>query len=99
MAEEWGPWIEHDGSGVPPDVPGKYLQIVSRSLRGEESVSEGYMPLTYPPAAELCWRGGGYFSLVDYAMPIIAYRIRKPRALQQLIDLVETLPEPEAVPA
>ena len=86
MDECWGPWIEHDGKGEPvPD--GTVVQVAYAS--GNTPVAQS--------AAGPWWRGGGYRSWkgvrANYA-PIIRYRIRKPRALIELIEMVENLPAP-----
>ena len=91
MAEEWGPWIEHDGWGCP--CRGKFVHVVFMS--GVERLgvagSRLHQNHIFPDGS---WSWGNY-----YLDPIIRYRIRRPRALLELIELVETLPEREAVPA
>lgn len=81
--EEWGPWIEHDGKGCP--CVGFYIQATSEwkeHLFGTEG-------LVRFEGAEWDW------SNFPMARKLIRYRIRKPRALRDLITLVETLPAPQ----
>jgi hypothetical protein len=97
---EWGPWIEHDGAAP----VWKDRAFVRLKVGGAGFVT----PLNEPsgwddPGFFWRWRRvkTGWFRselrrVCDdpaYA-PIIAYRIRRPRALQDLIDLVENLPAP-----
>lgn len=96
--EEWGPWIEHDGMGMPDQVRGMYIAIIGKTLEGEERTSEGLVPLEVPCHARICWQGGGWFSEVHYAIPIIRYRIRKPRGLTILQRIAEQ-PQKERVEA
>lgn len=85
MSEEWGPWIEHDGSGVP--VPrGTVCHVVW--LDGDEAVE--------PIGGSRCWKWSSYdrkgWSDETY-VPIIRYRIRKPLGLTILEGLLENLPD------
>ncbi len=93
MAEEWGPWIEHDGAGI--SVPeGARLQI--RWIGEGVPPPTGNCDLRTLPNCFWRWRRvrTGLFKselrrVCDdpvYA-PIICYRIRRPDALRRLIDL------------
>lgn len=90
MTEEWGPWIEHDGKGYPPDVIGQVCQAVDVCrvrgvfFDGEEFVCYGQ----HPDGGSWNWENFPEITM------ILRYRIRKPRALIQLIDMVENLPAP-----
>ena len=99
MADEWGPWIEHDGAGIClPDGSVMQIEIGGPGLvpRGSESVSPNY------PGFYWRWKRvkTGWFSSVmrrvcddpAYA-PIIRYRIRKPRGMIVLEALLADLPE------
>lgn len=84
MSEEWGPWIEHDG-GPRPVKPGTFCHLIYED--GEEFIGPiglGYYG-TEAGTPDEPW--GGW-------CPIVRYRIRKPRALLQLIEMVENLPAP-----
>ena len=80
MSEEWGPWIEHDGNGC--TCIGMRVQVMfnDRANTVRESVAIG------SPAAWV-WS----FESFKWAK-VIRYRIRRPRALLQLIHMVENLP-------
>ena len=91
MAQEWGPWIEHDGRGCP--CRGVFVHIEFASGFEAIGVAGSYLKADTPfPDGSWNWAN----LLLD---PILRYRIRRPRALRELIELVETLPEREAVPA
>jgi hypothetical protein len=103
MADEWGPWIEHDGWGCP--CRGLFVHIVI----GPSEIADpddpnagewlpGWTPLNSREAVGIAEPTGSWFWLPLY-FPIIRYRIRRPRAVRELIDLAESLPEREAVPA
>ena len=93
QAEEWGPWIEHDGNGCP--CVGRYVQLIDVTKSGVEGVAEG-----------IAGRGGGYswdwrYSETPvpgtggkFATKIVRYRIRRPRALRDLIALARDARSP-----
>ena len=96
--EEWGPWIEHDGNGCP--CPGKWIHfVIGEANDGSDpecdgGVWEGYVfPLSETEGMCIARCGAGW-TWDDGYFPIIRYRIRKPRALRDLIELVENLPAP-----
>lgn len=86
MADVWGPWIEHDGKGCP--CVGMWVCVEWRN----GDTSEG-----------IAGSGGG--SSWDWSNTwsdhIIRYRIRRPDALRNLIDLAEQVEDltPETVKA
>lgn len=92
--EEWGDWIEHDGAGVPDDVIGAWAQVEMRTYQGDLAVNEGIMTLPLSLPEIMCWTGGGFFERLHYACPVIRYRIRKPRGLTILENLIADLPAP-----
>jgi len=94
MADEWGPWIRHDGTRVPVAI-GTVCQVEIRS---------GLVGVLTVEASRAETHGDCFIwaSLLPNRrhLAIIRYRIRKPRALLDLIELVENLPAPrEVVPA
>lgn len=102
-SEEWTDWIEHDGMGCP--CVGKWVERVfsdgetDQGIAGSECLCSGVDPIGKQSA--WFWYFGDPFVWYDgtFARPdpngfIIRYRIRKPRALRQLIEMVESLPEP-----
>ena len=93
MAEEWGPWIEHDGKGCPcvgnyarwqfddlVDVPVGFRDVGGRIVVDGITV-EGWA------------RSGEGWLWIDGYCRVIRYRIRKPRGLVLLEELLENLPE------
>lgn len=80
---EWSEWFLHDGRGCP--VEGHYVKV------------EGWAGRS---GAEVFGRASGVARKKQYMWTeetlsgpkIIRYRVRKPRALQQLRDMVENLP-------
>lgn len=85
-SEEWTDWQDHTGGPCP--VPTHFL-VEIRLRKG--------LPETRPPvdlASRWVWPWGGGDMATDVG-DIIRYRIRKPRALRDLITLVETLPAPQ----
>lgn len=82
---EWGPWIEHDGKGCP--VKGQFVHAVIRRRCGRI--------VHYRIIAGLT--AGRSWDWTTVYNPVIRYRIRKPSALQQLKEMVESLPELETV--
>jgi len=89
MAEEWGPWITHNG--MPHPLPGGTLVIVQH-LDGlvTEAVTKGRPPL---PDEVDCWDWSDCEAKRCREAKIIRYRIRRPRGLTILQDLIEQLPE------
>ena len=93
MSEEWGPWIEHDGKGCP--CVGKYVEVELRNGKTIEAI-----------AGSECRRAGVsvdgdrsawvWLARSDYLKQteVIRYRIRRPRGLTILQDLIENLPAP-----
>ena len=81
--EEWGPWIEHDGEHIPPN--GATVRATFDDLMTLTGVID-HADETHINA--FMWRGTADVSHV------IRYRIRKPRALIQLREMIETLPAP-----
>lgn len=85
MADEWGPWMRHDGKGCP--VVG--LSAMAETSHGLILIGVG-QPRTRP----------GFVSLWHwceipprhYHLRIVRYRVRRPLAPQKLVDLIENLP-------
>lgn len=95
MADEWGPWIEHDGKGCP--VPGQFVRTEDRGGIVIDHVALGVM-ISRAGAARSwgrpCSRNLWLWGICEgaSAREVVRYRIRRPKALRDLIDLVETLP-------
>lgn len=95
MAEEWGPWIDHDGRGCP--LPFGTIAEVT-----EKAVADG------PGFCAGDERTGVIVVICDMIEPwvwgdavahIIRYRVRKPRGMAILEPLIADLPQPEKVGA
>lgn len=82
MDSVWGPWIVHDGSGCPLPA-GTIVEVVYEDRFGYKSASIG------------CTDGSGYSSWDWTYYPelkkILRYREKKPKALEQLRELVASL--------
>ncbi|MFG6573198.1 hypothetical protein ACGYLO_16515 [Sulfitobacter sp. 1A13353] len=87
--EEWGPWIDHDGSAKP--LPrGMWVNVEFRAEPG--------------PFEENPFEGGGWsqdiaWHWTDENDDVVRYRVRKPRALRDLIRLSEDIPQQERIDA
>ena len=80
MTDEWGPWIEHDGKGCP--------------CVGEYVLCEYQNGKTWPP----CIATGSIEAWDHSYMPfvylkVIRYRIRKPRGMVILENLLADMPK------
>lgn len=86
MSDEWSEWIEHDGEHVPNNVRGSWCMIEGHDgAWGNIVVSEGRVE-----------RGHAFVCKSRIFGPqVIRYRIRKPRGLTILQQLIEHLPERE----
>lgn len=83
MAEEWGPWIEHDGESCP--VVGVFVCVEISSGMKIEGVPSARC--ANPPAGwASAWIWRTVPSVYDQ-MRVVRYRIRRPPALRRLIDL------------
>lgn len=86
MDQEWGPWIEHDGRGCPMPI-GTFSQAKCR----DGSVHEGKTSIwDYREVNAWLWHGDAPKGLGD----VMEYRIRKPRGLTILEQLLQDLPAP-----
>ena len=85
MTEEWGPWVEHDGTGCPVPI-GTWVQVAGK----HGGVDEGRVTQASFDESRSQWFKR-YVGEWDY---IIRYRIRKPRALEQLREIARN-PERE----
>lgn len=83
MAEEWGPWIEHDGKGCP--VVGMYVRIFAAGGVEVEGVPSAKCAAPLPgEVSAWIW---STLSSDEKWLRVIRYRIRRPSALRRLIDL------------
>jgi hypothetical protein len=98
MSEEWGKWIAHDGAAPLGLKDGDVLKLFyDGPVTGEATIS------SCDPGWFWRWKAvkTGWFSSEKRrvcddptAVPIKAYRIRKPRGLVMLERLIADLPAP-----
>lgn len=88
--EEWTEWFEHDGKGC-PDVVKSGMQIEAIDRGGEYYQGAVFEWVRERPN----WIWPKSWCL-DHHRDIIRFRIRKPRALLELIQLIADLPAPVA---
>lgn len=91
MSGVWGPWVEHDGSGCP--VPtGTVVHRIYAS--GHEWIAPIGASMNTPIGG---YQGPWHRSSWDWSgpgrsVPVLRYRLRRPPAVQLLVDIAETLP-------
>jgi hypothetical protein len=81
MAEEWGPWIEHDGKHLPP-----------QGARCQATFCDGDTLIGTIVQDDYTQRQSFLWGDDESISHVVRYRVRKPRALLNLIDMVENLP-------
>ena len=90
MNEEWGPWIEHDGKGLPKHVAGKWVESVERGGLVEQHIAGG----VNRGALFCAWKWIGFRA----GFEIVRYRVRQPLGLSLLRRIAE-YPERERIDA
>ncbi len=102
MAEEWGPWIKHDGARPYELSGGQRVQVLWDTRSGTITPAPGSKIDNLYPGWFWRWKRikTGWFKAEllpvcddPHYCPIIVYRIRKPRGLIILEGLLEHLPE------
>jgi hypothetical protein len=102
VTEEWGPWVEHDGAEVRSRIPAHAVIAIRLGAKGIEPPYFKGISHNWPgffwriKRVKTGWFSSEWRPVCDdpaYA-PIIAYRIRKPRGLVMLENLIAELPEP-----
>lgn len=87
MSDEWGPWIKHDGKGCP--CIGQYCHMVYVDNHARFCIAEG--------SASWIWKSlkpSGWGSDPDaVCVPIVRYRIRKPRAMMIFEKILARIPD------
>lgn len=81
MSEQWGPWIEHDGMGCPLKSP-SWCQV---------EFADGELVTHYITRMSWMWFWPCCDARGRSDCKIIRYRIRKPRALSQLQQMIREL--------
>lgn len=102
MAEEWGKWVEHDGKPA-PQLMGLIAQVQAANGMQEVGVIRNSCQPPKGKGSAFIWSS---LAPNRWHFRIVQYRLRRPDALRELIDLVENLPAPaldtvprEGVPA
>ena len=98
MAEEWGPWIEHDGNGCPcvgMMVEAEIVTIDRKQSSFRQALVKGGPQWVWKNAETVTRETDTHIYVVG---AVIRYRIRKPQALQDLIRMAESPVNPDAVP-
>jgi hypothetical protein len=97
MNYEWGPWIEHDGSGCP--VKGQLSQV---EYGDGDVVTRVFDGSTFwdAPAIALPYSGPLYVTSWDWSgaggsIPAIRYRVRRPLVSEWLAETTSDLPVTE----
>jgi len=92
--DEWTEWFHHDGKGCP--CVGKYVHVEYRNKIDPNRWIGTINDIISECEAQFIALGSGSWFWVTGYNPIIRYRIRKPRALLELIQLIADLPAPVA---
>ena len=85
----WGPWIEHDGKGCP--VKGMWVQLFDEGPTSLEPW-EGLAGSEFDGTEHITGSSWHWAVVESHWGAVIRYRVRRPKALQQLIQMVENLP-------
>ncbi len=94
MSEEWSEWFQHDGKGCP--CVGQYVHVrfdVRSHVEGTRSmrlVSDGWEAVGIPQG------GPSWHSDAAIECHIIRYRIRRPKGMAILEQLLAGIPAPVA---
>ncbi len=84
MADEWGPWIEHDGKGCP--CIGHFVRALHCTTYGHLSVTEGIAGASGGHSWD--WENCGAYTM------ILRYQIRRPKGVAVLLDCLDRIGEP-----
>jgi hypothetical protein len=90
--EEWGPWVDHDGKGCPVQA-GTYLQM-------EVNIAPTHVTGAWVQLAPKLFEGrvitttSRNWTWTKGFANIVRYRVRKPKGLTMLEELIQNLPAP-----
>lgn len=106
--EEWGPWIDHDGKGQPisdgtiyqAELEGKTERWrnsgIILSMSGNRviiiNVAKGQKSWDWSNFNTICFEGS-----VGRIPKVIRYRVKKPKGLTMLEELLQNLPVPTKI--
>ena len=85
MAEEWGPWIKHDGMGCP--VVGIYVRAEISNGTQVEGVASPRCA-DPPPGYASAWIWASLRADETWAR-VVRYRVRRPASLRRLIEIAD----------
>jgi hypothetical protein len=89
MTDEWGPWIEHDGTGCPVPV-GTKVMVEDYVGCVRETIAGCYKKRKYVgPHGQENSRISAWIWVSPRKKSIIRYRVRKPRGLSILQSIAE----------
>ncbi|MCF3932880.1 hypothetical protein L1787_05560 [Acuticoccus sp. M5D2P5] len=89
--EKWGPWIEWEGGRPASELIGVYVRI--RAQNGQ--IDEGIIsrePESYASGCFRAPRGGSILENGVRCYCIDAYRVRQPRGMKALREILQTAP-------
>ena len=93
--EEWTEWQLHDGNGCP--CVGKYTQWELDGAHEYVGLTDkNGFKMVAPGIIEGVANVGAAWSWLPNVVPVIRYRLKKPRALLDLIQLIADIPAPVA---
>lgn len=89
---EWSEWRDHDGKGCP--VVGAIVEAAHGGIPNEVFTAGAHTSYGILRPTHSRWHWARPENLLPAEFYILRYRVRKPRALRDLIELVENLPAP-----
>ena len=92
MTEEWGPWIDHDGTCCPV-AAGTFVEV-----RWQDGVVAKFIVpaevVALAPEMTSCWHWAMWdWRLLRTHAFVVEYRIRRPRGMAVLACVLSDLPE------
>lgn len=95
----WSEWFSHDGNGPPVGIDGHFIGVEFRCGHVWEGVygadhgkTDKGAPVAYGDGRKSSWRWGTYHPKWD----AIRYRIRRPKGMAILEQLLADIPAPVA---
>lgn len=85
--DEWGPWIEHDGTGCPCVGHAVHVKYRWSGENPDGSISDERVYVASSESWSWVWGQDGINE-------VIRYRIRKPRGMAVLESILTDLPAP-----
>ena len=94
MDKQWGPWIEHFGHGMPVQA-GTLVEVFS--LEPARQAKDGVTHIIGVAGVDLVksWTWNLEARSKTKSLPIDLYRIKRPRGMEVLLELLEEISQPE----